>query len=254
MSLAGKTAIVTGAARGIGKAIAVALAGEGANVVVAARSVEPGPLPGTIQETAQLITESGGSAMAIPCDVTNEASVKGLVEPTLVAYGRIDILVNNAAMMERMPFEEMTVEHWDQAVATNLRGPFLLSRECVPLMVKQGGGNILNIASDASHRTNYDYLDKGSRGWITYGTTKAALERFTVMLALELKPHNIAVNAIRPGRIVTEKTLKEAPDMDPSLRSLVEVIIPAVLFLVSQTAATFTARVVSREEFGKTWP
>ena len=147
----GKVAIVTGASRGIGKAIALGFAKEGAKVVVAARS-ETAPnekLPGTIHETVAEIEKLGGEAIAVRCDVTDEASVAAMVEAALQRFGRIDILVNNAAIDFPFPAREMPLKRWDIVLKVNATGPFLCAKAVLPSMIAQGGGSIVNITSNA---------------------------------------------------------------------------------------------------------
>ena len=166
MKLAGKVGIVTGAGRGIGRATAVALAGEGASVTVCARSSSE------IEETARLVRDAGHEALAVPADVSREADVARVVERTLEAFGRIDVLVNNAAT--NLPYREvvdLTLGEWNRVLDVNLTGPFLCSRAVLPAMIEQGSGKIVNISSIGGR--------SGAAGRSPYRPTKAALINFT---------------------------------------------------------------------------
>ncbi len=141
-------AIVTGASRGLGRAIAREFAQEGAKVVICARPRSPSGLPGTIHETAELIRADGGEVLAIPCDVTNQEQVQGLVKQVMERYERIDVLFNNAGIMVLgQTLVQIEPDQWDQVMAANLRGPYLVCRYVVPVMIKQGRGSIINIGS-----------------------------------------------------------------------------------------------------------
>jgi 3-oxoacyl-[acyl-carrier protein] reductase len=205
--LTDKVAIITGASRGLGKAIALELAREGAGVAVAARTVEAGrgPLPGTIHETVEAIKKLGGEARAVQCDVTDENDVIAMVRQVTDHYGRIDILINNAGITTPEPFLKLTSKKWDLVIAVNLKGTFLCSQAVLPLMVKQKSGHIINLSS---------VLAKTVKFSIPYGATKAAIERLTLGLAKELKKHNIAVNALCPDFTVTEAVTTFLKDVD----------------------------------------
>ena len=145
MSLDSKVAVVTGASRGIGKAIAMGLALEGAQVVVAARSEESRPmLPGTIHSTVGEIEDAGGKALAVPTNVREEDSIRHLIDRTLDEYGAVDVLINNAAIGSYTPFLEMTVKEWDLVMSIDLRAPFIACKAAAPIMIEQGGGSIIN--------------------------------------------------------------------------------------------------------------
>ena len=151
MGLDRKVAIVTGASRGIGKAIAIGLGREGAKVVVAARTEqETGKLPGTIHETVYEIIRTGGEAIAVKCNVASEEDAESLVARTLDAWGQVDVLVNNAGIGSYLPFTEVSVKHWDLVTAVNLRGPFLCTKFVLPELTRRGTGSILNISSHAA--------------------------------------------------------------------------------------------------------
>jgi NAD(P)-dependent dehydrogenase (short-subunit alcohol dehydrogenase family) len=212
--LTGKVAIVTGASRGIGRELAFTLAGLGASVVVAARTVEPRRrLPGTIGETLQAIEDAGGTAVAVACDVTNHDHLRRLVDTAVETYGRLDILVNNAADTtgSAAALTEYPLDSWLRQYDTNVHAPFVLTGLAVPHMRKQGGGVIVNVTSGAGDMVELDLAEnatgvKGGLGSLVgYASTKAALNRMTQALAVELAPDGIAVVALDPGFTMTER-------------------------------------------------
>lgn len=193
--MAGRVAIVTGGGHGIGRAYCEALASEGAHVVVAdvdevaARAV------------AAAVAGSGDGSLALATDVADEASTRDMAERTLQRFGRIDVLVNNAAVFTAIPIsrggiEEIGVEEWDRVMAVNLRGVFLASRAVLPAMKRQRSGKIVNISSGT--------VFNGSAGRIHYVASKGGVVAFTRTLAREVGPFGITVNAIAPGATETE--------------------------------------------------
>ena len=247
MSMQGLVAIVTGSSRGIGKGIAKVFGEEGAKVVVVARSEEEGGrLPGNIHLTTQEIQEAGGQAMAFRCDVTDEEQVQAMAQAVMEAYGRIDVLVNNAGVQVNVGLLDLQTRHWDLTMRVNLRGPFLCCKHIAPMMVEQRSGNILNITSSAGENVR-------PRG-ISYAVTKAGLNILTRGLAQELEEHNIAVNALNPGPVKTEGAVLVRPaDFDWTNWDPPEVVGVAAAWLAQQTAQSFTGRIVDRTEFGNTW-
>jgi gluconate 5-dehydrogenase len=233
-----KTAIVTGASRGIGKAIALALAREGAFVVCAARTLTGPAERGSITQTVAEIEAAGGRALAIACDVARPDQVESLVRRTENEVGVIDLLINDAGVYTRGAIASLAPETWDACLATNLTGPFLLCRFALPGMIARRRGNILNITSGSGQ--HYD------RRHIAYSVAKAGLDRFTINLAEEVREQGIIVNALDPGLVKTEMNDFHG---DPP-----EAVVPAALWLLGREDAAFTGRVVSRTEFGTTWP
>lgn len=232
MRLAGKTAIVTGAARGIGKAIAAGFAREGAGVIVT-------DILGELAEaTASKITQAGGSALAVTADLADLSTHESLVKAACDRFGRLDILVNNAAVEPRAPFLEATVEEWERTINVNLRAPYFLSQRAAHAMLKTGGGRIINIASI--------HDEQPLRTISIYTITKGGLRMLTRSLALELAEHNINVNAVAPGAILTD--LNRGVLEDPAYYAKVTAKIPngrigapsdvvgAVVFLASDEA------------------
>lgn len=207
LDLSGSTAIVTGGAMGIGRAIAENLARAGAAVVVADADLT------AAQATVDELTSTHGvSMLAVQADVSSEGGVDHLVAETLAWNGSIDILVNNAGIYPPVPVLEMSAEQFDRVVAVNLRGVFLCSRSVARQMVAQGsGGRIINVSS-------VDALHPSSVGLAHYDASKHGVWGFTKNLALELAPHGIWVNAIAPGGIATPGAshMEPAPGVDPA--------------------------------------
>ena len=252
-SLGGTVAIVTGASRGIGRALAMGLADAGAAVVCAARTeVESaGSLPGTIHATAEAVAARGGSAIAVRCDIGDEHDIANLMESTWARFGRVDVLVNNAMTPTRAPFADSTAEQWDESMRVNVRSLFLTSRAVMRPMADTGGGSIINISSGAADPT----IVGMPPGYLTYSVTKAALERFSTALAGELAPLGIAVNALRPGAVKTEAAVHELGDgYDWTGWAEPEAVVPAVVFLAAQRGDGLTGRIVDSTQYGVTWP
>ncbi len=205
--LTGKVAIVTGASRGIGEAIAELFAAEGAKVVCAARTLNEGDhrmLEGSLARTVQRIRDAGGEAVPVTADVSSEADCIALVEQARAAYGPIDILVNNAALNYYLPTETYPSNRWVRCFAVNVHGPFFLAKEVLKDMIPRRSGAIVNISSGAAIGPGRGpYADKAVRGGVMYGATKAALERFTQGLAQEMAQHHgISVSAVSPSKVV----------------------------------------------------
>jgi NAD(P)-dependent dehydrogenase (short-subunit alcohol dehydrogenase family) len=254
VDLTGRVVIVTGASRGIGKGLAVGLAGLGASVVCAARSVRatPGGLPGTIHETVGEIVDAGGTALAVRCDIGDAAEITQLVDSTVDRFGGLDVLVNNAMAPTQALFDESSVEEWDESMRVNVRSLYLFARAVVPLMAARGGGSIVNISSHAADHATTPYMPPG---YLIYTVAKAALERFTSALAPEVKPLGIVVNALRPGAVKTEMTeLEYGPDHDWSGWTSPSDVVAPVAALAAAAGSDFTGNVVDVGGFGKTWP
>jgi NAD(P)-dependent dehydrogenase (short-subunit alcohol dehydrogenase family) len=254
MTLRGKVALVTGGSRGIGRAICLGFAGQGARVVVAARTEVDSSsgtafahyAAGTIHDTVQRIQAQGGTAIGIQCDVAQVDDLRHLVETTLTRFGRIDIVVNNAGIDCESPVVDVDIDLLDRCLAVNVRAPLLLCKFALPSMLAQRSGSIFCLTSGAARAYR--------PGRVGYSMSKAALERMCLSLAEEVRPANIAVNVLSPGRVDTWMNRRGAwpgtahiPLVQP------EAIIPAALWLAQQSAASFTGQVVERADFGRTW-
>ena len=217
--LAGKVAIVTGASRGIGRAISVALAQEAATVVLAARSIQK------LRETADQVTKAGGKADIVVTELTEEESIKNLVKTTGEKFSRLDILVNNAGVTHSAKLEETATEDWLRCMQINARAPFILCREALPLLGKAETGYIINIASVVGV--------KGYPLQSAYTSSKHALRGMTISLAEELRGSNIRVHLLCPGGVDTDLVQKVRPDIKKDELMQPEEIAELVVYLVT---------------------
>lgn len=190
MRLKDKVAIVTGSARGLGKAMVLKMAAEGAKVVITDINYE-----GCLSVKEEIV-KMGLEAIAVRCDVTNRAEVAAMVDETIKAFGKIDILVNNAGITRDASLAKMTDEQWDAVLNTNLKSMFICTQEVIKHMIPQGGGRIINISSVAGEEGNF--------GQTNYSAAKAGVIGLTKTWSKELGRKNITVNAIAPGFIMTE--------------------------------------------------
>jgi citronellol/citronellal dehydrogenase len=204
--LQGKTAIVTGASRGIGKAIAQLFAREGARVVCTARTLHEGehPLQGSLETTVSEIKKSGGEASAVACDISSEEECERLAATARELYGPCDILVNNAALTYFVPIKDYQVKRWIRSFAVNVHGPFMMSRLVLQDMIARRSGAIVNISSGAAIGPGRGPYKTATifRGATCYGAEKAALERFTQGLAEEVYEYGISVTCVSPSVVV----------------------------------------------------
>jgi 3-oxoacyl-[acyl-carrier protein] reductase len=205
--LAGKVALVTGAARNIGRAIARSLAAGGAAVMVNANTSRA-----EAEQTVAMIKSAGGRAALRIADVTDAKAVAAMVEATLGEFGRLDLLVNNAAIRAETPFANITYEEWRRVLATVLDGAFLCTQACLPHLIRAGGGTVINIGGLTAH--------KGADGRAHVIAAKAGLAGLTRGLALDFAPHHITVNCVIPGTIETVRGLPGAPERPQHRRSL----------------------------------
>jgi NAD(P)-dependent dehydrogenase (short-subunit alcohol dehydrogenase family) len=190
--LTGKVAVITGATGGIGEGIASRLASEGAAVVVSGRRAEVG------KKVAREIGEDGGEATFVSADVSIEADCFGLIQTTLDRFGRVDVLVNNAAHYGSIPFEDLTPDLWNQVLAVNVNGPLFCSRAAIPPMRQQGGGSIVNIGTTMVYRGAGERMDR-----LAYVCSKGALLTMTKAMARALLKYNIRVNWVTVGWVAT---------------------------------------------------
>ena len=254
MKLTGKVAIVTGASRGIGKVIAIELARAGAQVAVLARTVDERQrkdhLPGTIYTTVEEIERLGGAAVPIRCDIRREEDVSEAVAQVNSKYGSVDILVNNAGITAPRSFLELTIKDWDLVMEVNLRGMFLCTKTVLPQMVERRMGSIINMSSVLAKRVKFG---------IPYGTSKAAIERFTLGLAREMLKYNIAVNALCPDFTATEAAITfRPPNTDTSAWQSPEMWGKYAVLVAMQDAQSLTGRILDeatlKDIFGPVYP
>ncbi len=238
VDLSGQTALVTGASRGIGKAIALTLGKAGAKVACVARNEEK------LQETAKEITDAGGAAAVFACDVTDSAAVQKLVESIAEDWEKLDILVNNAGITRDTLIPRMTDEDWDDVIATNLRSVFLFTRAGILAMMRKRYGRIINISSVSGIM--------GNPGQANYSASKAGIIGMTQTVAREIAGRKVTVNAICPGFIATEMTDALGPLVQDEVKKRVPLkrlgeageIADAVLYLASESGAYITGQVL----------
>ena len=244
ISIRDKVIIVTGASRGIGKATALLLAEKGAKVVIAARNKTD------LEKTAQEIKNKSknGECLAVVTDVTKEENIKNLVQSAFKKFGRIDILVNNAGIGINKPVVDFATEDWNQTIDTNLKAPFLASREVLPIMIKQKGGQIINISSGAGKNPIANYA--------AYCASKFGLIGFSESLALEVRNYNIKVSVLLPGTTATYFSShsakggyasgvkkREYVNQRPKNALLPEEVAEAVLTLATQEPYAWTSEI-----------
>lgn len=192
-ALAGKVAVITGGGRGIGQAVALAYALEGARLAFCSRTAEE------LNSTAAELLRLGVEVFSLPTDVSQAEQVNAFVDGALARFGRLDVLVNNAGVAHpQLSLRELSLEEWDRVLAVNLRGAYLVARAVIPHMVERKGGSIINVSS---------WLGRDAlTGWGAYGVSKWGLEGLTRYLALELKPSRVRVNSVSPGYVATKMT------------------------------------------------
>jgi 3-oxoacyl-[acyl-carrier protein] reductase len=239
MKLKYRVAMVTGAGRGIGKAISLTFAREGAKVALV--DVDKGVLEAAKNE----IEKEGGEVIAIPCDITKSAEVKAMMAQVHNAFGRIDILVNNAGIIRRGTIETVTEEDWDRVIEVNLKGTFNCCKAVVEFMKQQGHGKIVNVSSIA-----------GKMGDITsapgYGPSKAGMDALTKTLAMQLAKYGINVNAVSPHAIETEMSAQWSEERRKEIIASIplgrlgkpEDVAEAVLFLASDDTSFITGEIL----------
>ena len=224
MRLQNKVALITGSGRGIGKAVALAYAREGAKLALCART------GAEVEQTCREIRSLKIECQGWTCDVSSEEPVKELVANVQRKFGAIDILVNNAGVMTRpVPMTQLDVKKWDYTIAVNLRGPFLITQAVLPIMLTQKSGSIINVSSMIG-RSAY-------ANFIAYATSKWGLEGFTQTLAVETKSNNIRVNSVDPGYVATKLT--------GYVGSKPESITDVFIYLASDEARGVTGKMLS---------
>ncbi len=245
MELRGKVAIVTGASRGVGAATAVALAEAGARVACAARSTDAAPqkTPGTLERTLARIAAVGGEAIAVPTNLANEDEVVAMVRRTAERFGRVDVLVNNAAITFVGDLD-IPLKRYDLVMNVDLRAPLVAMREAVPLMKQAGEGAIVNVSSAAAL---YPHA-----GLMAYGIAKVGLERLTIDVAKQLQRHRIAVNCFRIDLpVASEGFVANTPGLDRSDWEPSEVAAEGIMWVLRQPHA-FSGRRLSMHRLRQT--
>lgn len=218
-ALDGRIALVTGASRGIGKGIALELGAAGATVYVTGRTVETGvnPLPGTVGETAALVTEAGGHGVAVACDHHDDDAVASVFARIAADHGRLDVLVNNVFSSPDLApwlgraFWEMPVAVWDETIDVGVRSHYVAAHGAAPLLIANGGGLIVNVSSSGAVQYAHN---------VPYGVGKAAVDKLSADLAHDLAPHGVAVVSVWPGLVRTELVEMGATVTDDGRRVL----------------------------------
>ncbi len=216
--LDGKVALVTGASRGIGKAIAIGLAQKGANLVLAARTVPD------LEATRAQVISHGVMAEVVPTDVTSETQIENMFDRTLKRFGRLDILVNNAGVFINEPIEQLSTETWDRVIAIELRAPFICTRAAFRIMKKQGGGRIINIGSISAQRVRPNTAP--------YNCAKFGLVGLTHTTALEGRPYGITCGCLHPG--ITGDLSKNATKKNPDPMMSYETTAATAVYMACQ--------------------
>jgi NAD(P)-dependent dehydrogenase (short-subunit alcohol dehydrogenase family) len=216
-------ALITGAGRGVGRATAQQFAAHGYRVVICARTVSQ------IQETARSISAAGGSVLGMRCDVSKAGDVGALFDSTLEHFGRVDVLINAAAILVRQPFAQMSMDTWDRVMAVNLRGAVLCCRRAFDVMIPQGGGVIINISS----LSGFPNVEKFP-GLSAYNVSKYAVAGLSEILAVEGQPHHIRVLTVSPGAVDTEMLRQAGHQLKPGMTP--DDLARILLFLASDDA------------------
>jgi len=237
--LENKVAIVTGASRGIGRAVALALATCGASIVLAARAKNE------LQNTADAVQNAGGHPLLVPVEMTDENSLKNLIATTEKTFSRLDILINNAGITHSSPFEQTTTEDFDRCIAVNARGPYILCREAIHLLKKADPGYIVNISSVVGV--------KGYPLQTAYTASKHALRAISNALAEEYKKENIRVHVICPGGVDTEMVTRVRPDIRREDLIAPQEIAELVLYLVTHRGNGVVDEIHIRRSTSSPW-
>ncbi len=249
MRLLNKVCVVTGASRGIGKEICYGFAREGADVVIAARTEvqKDERLPGTIHTTAEKVRELGRRALPIKMDVSSDEDVERVVAKTIEEFGRIDVMVHNAALAFWNKVWETPTKLWDRVINVNLRGAFLCSKYSIPHMIKQKSGSIITLSSPGADIGGLIY------GGMAYSSSKAGIERFSNGLAEEVKKYGIAVNCLKPEGFVDSEGLRywSTPDTDTEQWDPPDLMVKAAIFLATQTSEGVTGGIFTEKELDK---
>lgn len=245
MSFANKTIFITGASRGIGKAIAVRLAAEGANIVVAAKSVEENPaLGGTIFSAAKEIETAGGKALAVQCDIRDELQIQKAVDKAAERFGGIDILINNASAIALTTTEQTEPKRFDLVHDINVRGTFFVSKACIPYLKKGTNAHILNL----SPPINVD--PKWLSGHIAYTMSKYNMTMIALGLAAELKKFNIAANTLWPKTTIATAAVKNLLGGDALIKMSrkPEIVADAAYYILQKPSAQCTGNTFIDEQ------
>jgi NAD(P)-dependent dehydrogenase (short-subunit alcohol dehydrogenase family) len=235
--LEGKVVLVTGASQGLGRALALAYAKEGASLVVNSRG------DSSLQPVVEEIEGSGAEVLAVAADVSESANVERIVGAAVERFGHVDVLVNNAGLLgPRVAIAEYPEDEWRRVIDANLTGPFLVSKTAIPHLSQ--GGSIINVVSGVSV--------EGRAEWGAYSVSKFGVEGLTQILAAELEERGIRVNAVDPGGMRTDMRAAAYPDEDPMTRITPEENTAVFLYLASDESSDVTGQRFKAQEFGRT--
>lgn len=245
MSFAGKTVLITGATRGIGKAMGLRLAREGANIVIAAKSVEENPkLGGTIYTAAAEMEAAGGKALAVPCDIRFEDQIQNAVDKAIQTFGGIDILINNASAISLTPTEQTELKRFDLMYTINVRGTFLVTKACIPFLRKGNNPHILTL----SPPLNLD--PKWFAHHVAYTVSKYDMSLLTIGWAREFKEEGIAANALWPRTTIDTAAVRNllGGQMLANMSRKPEILADAAYYILSKPSATCTGNLFLDEQ------
>jgi citronellol/citronellal dehydrogenase len=242
MRFAGKVAFITGASRGVGRCIALALAREGADIVIAAKTSEPHPkLPGTIHTVAAEVTALGRRALPVQVDVRDEEAVAAAVKLALDCFGRIDFLVNNAGALYWQAVAETPMSRFDRVMGVNVRGAFACTREVLPAMLSRGYGHILMMSPPVE--------PAAAAGKVAYAVSKFGMTLIAHGLAGELAGHNVACNALWPATLIESYATINFALGDRTVWRKPDVLADAAMAIFAKPPESFTGRAVIDEDF-----
>ena len=237
MKLTNKVAVISGASRGIGRAVAKRFAAEGAVVCMCARHVE------LLRGVSLEIMSAGGKSFFEQTDISDERQAEEFLSMCMDNFGAIDVLVNNAGILgPRVPLAQYSSQEWDKVLSVNLNGLFFMTKHALPLF-RQQGGSIINVSSSVGRNARAN--------WGAYGVSKFATEGFTQALAEELRPMNIRVNAVNPGSVATEMRHQAFPDEDQRTLKKPEEVLDAFVYLASDDSKHVTGQTIDAQHFTK---
>jgi citronellol/citronellal dehydrogenase len=245
MSLKNKTVLITGASRGIGKAIALRLAGEGANIVIAAKSVEENSkLGGTIFSAAAEVEQAGGQALAVQCDIRYEEQIDQVISQAVAKFGGIDIVINNASAISLTSTDKTEPKRFDLMYDINVRGTFMVTRACIPYLKQSSNAHILTLSPPIS-------MDpKWFAGHLAYTISKYSMSMMAIGWAAELKQYNVASNALWPKTTIDTAAVRNllGGDTLAKMSRTPQILADAALYIFSQPAAECTGNCFTDEE------
>lgn len=240
-----KVIIITGASRGIGKSIALKLAKEGANIVIAAKSVEEDPrLGGTIYQTANEVELNGGKALAVQCDIRNDEQIASLVQQTVEKFGGIDVLINNASAINLSTAEKLEPKRFDLMYDINVRGTMLLSAACIPYLKKAGNAHIINLSPPIRD------MKKWLKNHVAYTISKYNMTMIALGLSEELKPYKIAANSLWPKTTIATAAVNNLLGGEALMKMsrTPEIIADCIHYILQQPSDTFTGQTLIDED------